>query len=222
MTWSETRVHLGEGVRERADGPGRVHAWRVRGRGDALRGRSNGLGSPEAPVTQAILASAFLAGILAGCRDGESDFEVTPGGYRVVEVVDNGSFSSGLISRGQAFAWLDIRVDEWATQFGPGDPEALKAMARQRVLFTIIDDYRFECVSSKTGFCAGSYSRVSGVVTASIYARVVTSSYPAGAPPWTIRDQGDGTWTHGEIQGGVGLAVIPHELQHFYPGLEHE
>lgn len=81
----------------------------------------------------------------------------------------------------------------------------------REIRFTLYDDYRFATSFSQTGYAAGLQN--GKYITASIYDRSFSLEYPTDAPPHTVRTV-DGGWNYGIINGGIGLSVLGHELDH--------
>lgn len=108
-------------------------------------------------------------------------------------------------------SWLDIRVNEWAQ----GD--SYRINVARSINFILFDDWHYR---HDGGYCVGDYFE-DHTVYASIYSKFESSNMPTyNYPPHTlvqhIDDDGDKTlkWYAGQIIDGVGLEVIPHELNH--------
>lgn len=165
---------------------------------------------------------AALFGCLQEDECGLPPMERTPRGF-LVHVPPQPSVAQGLFTKEQAFAWLEARIDQWVEQRGAQYGREHCYAVAFRYPFILYDDYRFACAASPTGWCAGQHwgdGFHCKRIEACIWSRAHSYAYPHGAPAHTIRES-NGTYTYGYLPDGVGLAVIPHELDHAI-GIHHD
>lgn len=161
-------------------------------------------------MNQNILVSLLCLFALLGCRDKEDDdYELTPNGYRIYWVEDQGSFSGGWITKELLFYWVDQQIDQWVLSHPEYAADSLYEVARKEGYY-LHDHFRFPSNASPTGYAAG---QISGWrIDAGIYGTYVSLAYPSGIPPHTIVPT-DNYWRHGDHTKPL-VPVIPHELDH--------
>lgn len=144
--------------------------------------------------------------LLCSCATlwGGPDPEKTAAGLSVNRVGDErGSFSSGRLAKAKVFAWLDTQVGRWAEsrsiENGKSRDELWK-IARGTT-FRLVDDWHFQSKYSPTGWAAGS--RLANIVAACIW---------EGEKDGALFLPAD----------GVGLSVVPHEMDHVAGFIEHD
>lgn len=133
---------------------------------------------------------AWLLALLVCCGEQRwPDYNArTPDGYRVVLPDALG------VERDLVLVWVDVRVAGWiAARQGSYDLAGLYNLAQTTTYF-VVDDYRFGSASSPTGWAVGDINTYSKHPTLRC----------------SVYDQ-----AYGQLASdGMGLAVIPHELDH--------
>lgn len=146
----------------------------------------------------------------------------SPDGYAVGKLKDQGGYVGGWLTEAEVLGWLDDRVDEWARQRAPSNPEGLKAAVRADVGFNLLAARRIETRYSPTGYAVGLYYPNSKTVIACIWATQGAWELPELAPLHTAnQNPADGLWYFGYLPPEGGLQVIGHELDH-YIGIDHD
>lgn len=147
-----------------------------------------------------LATAVFLFVLLSGCHVHKDGDYTTPLGLDVQEIRDEGSFSSGRLDIDQVLIWLDDRFIEWLeyrqTECGGSFDHDYLWHTAHAYHYVLIDDYHFQ---SPLGPAAGM--KYGGLIFGCIWLN-------------------DGLGGFILPSNGIGLAVIPHELDHAI-GIDH-
>lgn len=168
--------------------------------------------------------------VLLGCsmfkKKGSDEWgEPTPAGYRV-EWTDKGTTSGGVKTKPEILALFDLAIDRAQHYLIDkyGADRGKVALFARGTRYHLVDDKRIPTDASGTGFASGiTYE---GHIQICLMSRRVAASrgaVPSTAPPWTVVDLGDGTWSYGVIDEARPFPALGHELGHrlYGAGFEH-
>lgn len=153
-----------------------------------------------------VLLFCMTASCASARKHKRSDSHITPAGYEVVGIQDQGSFSGHLLTYSQVLETLDKRIAEWIALH----PE--HAALPGRVKYRFWDHWRFE-VGSGEG-AAGATDARNARIDLCIYTYVKSVNKPATLLSWTVI-QHDGMYY---VADAPTLPATAHELDHLVPG----
>ena len=131
-----------------------------------------------------------------------SDSHITPAGYTVSSIQDQGSLSGGLITVNEILAVVDARVADFKAAH-PG------AKVNEKIDFQVWDHWRFE--SSSGEGASGALDIANSRIHVALYTTATSAARPVTNKPWTIMQHPDtGLWYYA---GAAECPALVFELE---------
>lgn len=174
-----------------------------------------------------LLALAFAGCSSRGHRS-DSPWTVSPQGYRV-QFIDQGTVSTGKAALSQIYEWhaQAVERDAKAVALKHGKPVVEIMALAQGKAWDLVDNCVFFAYGNENLPATGQYIPQSNTIRTCLYVWKdgTKAQIPQDAPPWTIRQDPNGTdhWRWGVLESGRWFPTIAHEMGHVIkgPAFEH-